>query len=310
MSFSAQRPTLSLSQITRYFERLQLPKKHHIYDVSELRPDVVLGFLIVLQRLHLIAIPFENLTLHYSAHRQISIHPEELFKKVIGDDNGRGGYCMENNSLFGMLLRSLGYVLFSAGARVFDGGQWTGWSHMVNIVKIGDKKYHVDVGFGGNGPIVPMPLDRAGPVQTHIKPATARLQYKNIPGNTDPDQRLWVYEHCMDGTSDFQTTYCFTELEFLPSDYAVMNYFTSTSPRTFFTRDIVAVKGLVGDDGELAGTLILGNNDLKWRINGKKEREIKFDSENDRIKALEEHFGIKLGQVERDGIRGLPSQLK
>jgi len=181
---------------------------------------------------------------------------------------------------------------------------------MVNIVRIGDAKYHVDVGFGSNGPVSPMPLDRSGPVQKHIAPATARLQYRNISGNTDPEQRLWIYEHCVDGDSDFQTTYCFTELEFLPSDYAMMNYFSSTSQRTFFTRVTVTVTHLLGDDGELEGTLILGNDDLKWRIHGKTERQIKFEGEEDRIKALEEHFGIKLSAVEREGIRGLPSQIQ
>lgn len=181
---------------------------------------------------------------------------------------------------------------------------------MVNIITVGSMKYHVDVGFGGNGPVVPMPLDRSGAVQRHISPAAARLQWRNIPGNTDPDQRLWIYEHRIDENSDFQMTYSFTELEFLPSDYAIMNYFTSTSPRTFFTRVIVGEKKLLGDDGELAGNLILGNTDLKWRIRGQKEKEIKFESERDRVKALEEHFGIKVSEVERDGIRGLPSEIK
>jgi hypothetical protein len=34
---------------------------------------------------------------------------------------------MENNCLFGTLLRSIGFTLHSGGARVFDDGQWTGW---------------------------------------------------------------------------------------------------------------------------------------------------------------------------------------
>jgi arylamine N-acetyltransferase len=182
---------------------------------------------------------------------------------------------------------------------------------MVNLVTIGDIKYHVDVGFGGNGPVVPMKLDKAGEVQEHIFPATARLQWRNIPGNTDPNQRLWVYEHKIDNNSDFQPIYCFTELEFLPSDYAIMNYFTSTSPRTFFTRVIVAEKKIVGEDGEtLVGSLIMGNSDLKWRVRGQKDREIKFECEEDRIKALADHFGIELSLVEKEGIRGLPSELK
>lgn len=181
---------------------------------------------------------------------------------------------------------------------------------MVNIVRIGDIKYHVDVGFGGNGPIVPMPLERAGTIQLHIEPAAARLQWRNIPGNTDPDQRLWVYEHRIDGSSDFQIMYSFSELEFLPSDYAIMNYFTSTSPKTFFTRVVVGEKKLLGENGELIGSVILGNNDIKWRLRGKTEKEIKFESEDDRVRALAEHFGIRLSESERDGIRGLPSQIK
>jgi arylamine N-acetyltransferase len=97
------------------------------YEVAELDPKEALEYLGLIQTHHLVEVPFENLTLHYSHHRQISIHPEELFKKVVSDDNGRGGYCMENNCLLGTLLRSLRFNLYSAGARVFDDGKWTGW---------------------------------------------------------------------------------------------------------------------------------------------------------------------------------------
>lgn len=123
-----EQPVLSRDQLTRYFERLQVPRDTRVYDVAGLQPEETLRYLALLQKLHLVEIPFENLSLHYSPHRQISIHPDELFRKIIADDNGRGGYCMENNTLFGALLRSLGYVLFSAGARVYVGSGWSGWS--------------------------------------------------------------------------------------------------------------------------------------------------------------------------------------
>lgn len=219
---------------------------------------------------------------------------------------------MENNCLFGTLLLSVGFSVFSAGARVCDGGQWTGWSHMVNIVTIGDdKKYHVDVGFGADGPIVPMELNKDGSAQSHISPASARLQWKNIDSNTDPNQRLWVYEYKKDQDTDFQTWYCFTELEFLPADYSIMNYYTSTSPKTFFTRTIVGEKKILSEDGHtLVGNLILNNTDLKWRVKGKKEKEIIFKNEDARVEALAEHFNIHLDTVEKDAIRGLASELK
>lgn len=193
---------------------------------------------------------------------------------------------------------------------MFDGGSWTGWSHMVNLVTIGGLKYHVDVGFGADGPVVPMPVERSGTVQQHISPGSARLQWRNILGNIDPDQRLWVYEYRRNNDSEWETKYSFTELEFQPQDYAMMNYFTSTSPRIFFTRTIVAEKKILGEDGEIAGNLILMDKILKWRIHGSKEKEVEFSSEVERLDALEKHFGIRFGEAERDGIHGLPSEIK
>lgn len=304
------RPSYTKEQISKYFERLELSEKDQNFNVAGLSAEDTLKYLKLLIVQHQAHIPFENLTLHYSAHHSINVHPQALFTKIIGDNNGRGGYCMENNALLGTLLFSLGFNLYSAGGRVNNGGVFTGWSHMINLVTIGETKYHVDVGFGANGPIVPMPLDHSGVDREHIKPAASRLQYRNIPGNTDPSQRLWVYEHRQDKESDWTMMYCFTELEFIPSDYALMNYYTSTSKHTFFTRTIVVEKKILDDAGELAGQMIMSDKDLKWRLHGRKEKQIDFESEADRLGALEEHFGIRFGEVERVGIQGLPSEIK
>ena len=304
------RTVYSVDETAKYFDRLGLPEEKRKYGVAGLSPNDALEYLTLLQKLHLAAIPFENISLHYSAHRSVSAHPDELFKKIIGDNNGRGGYCLENNRLFGTLLNSLGFTLYSGGARVRNGGGWGGWSHMIILVTIGDAKYSVDVGLGAAGPIVPMPLERSGTVQKHIKPASARLQWKNIPGNTDPSQRLWVYEFRRDAESEWETTYAFSEVEYLPNDYTIMNYYTSTSPRTFFTQMVVADRKILGDDGELGGKVTLAGPSLKWLIQGKKTKEIEFKSEAERVDALEEYFGMKFGQAEREGIAGLPSEIK
>lgn len=181
---------------------------------------------------------------------------------------------------------------------------------MVNLVTIGGTKYHVDVGFGADGPVVPMPLDREGSIRPHVRPSAARLQWRNVPGNADPNQRLWVYENRINEDAEWEIKYCFTELEFIPSDYKIMNYFTSTSHKTFFTRSILMDKKIMDEHGELIGSLILNENVMKWRIHGVKEKELVFETEAERLDALEKHFGIKLGEAERDGISGLASQLK
>ena len=121
-----ERPVYTRVQLGRYFDRLGLPIKHRKYNVSNESAENALEYLSLLQKHHLVAIPFENLSLHYSSHRQISLHSDELYKKIVESDS-RGGYCMENTCIFGILLRSLGFQLYSAGARVNEGGVFNGW---------------------------------------------------------------------------------------------------------------------------------------------------------------------------------------
>jgi len=306
---SADAP-FSADQLAKYFDRLGLPEEKRIYDIGGRSPSDTLEYLALLQKRHLATIPFENLSLHYSVHRGLSLHSNDLFKKIIGDNNGRGGYCMEANRIFAVLLKSLGFNMYSGGCRVRSGNGWGGWTHMVNFVMIGDTKYFVDVAFGSDGPVIPMPLERPGTIQKHIKPASAQLQWKNIPGNTDPNQRLWVYEHRRNDDMEWEIKYTFSEIEFLPNDYAVMNYYTSTSQRTFFTQMMVADKKLLGDDGDFIGKISLAGTSMKWLVNGKKTKELHFKSEAERLDALEEHLGMKFGPAEREGIAGLTSEIK
>ncbi|KAI8935106.1 hypothetical protein NX059_007701 [Plenodomus lindquistii] len=308
---SAHRPTYSTPQITQYFNRIHLPPHHRTYNISSLPAPAQLAYLSTLQKYQLASIPFENLTLHYSSHRQICLHPDDLFKKIVADDNGRGGYCMENNCLFGTVLRTLGFTLYSAGGRVCEGGRWTGWGHMVNLVMIGGVKYHVDVGFGADGPVVPMPLHCEGTIQKHISPGSARLDYRNISDCTDPGQRYWVYEYRRNDESEWEDLkYAFTELEFLPQDYAVMSLFTSTSPRTFFTRMVVVERKIMDQSGELVGKMTISGNNMKRRIGAEVVEEVNFESEQQRLDALEKHWGIKFGPADREGIRGTGAEIK
>jgi arylamine N-acetyltransferase len=119
-----------------------------------------------------------------------------------------------------------------------------------------------------------------------------------------------VYEYRRDDEAEWEMKYCYSEVEFLPCDYFVMNYFTSTSRKLFFTRLAVMDKKLLDDEGEYKGSIILNGNTLKWRIHGLKEEEVVFETEAERLAALEKFFGIRFGEAERDGIIGLGSQLK
>jgi arylamine N-acetyltransferase len=116
------RATYSPSQIQQFFDRISFPSHYRNHDIlkdpSVARTSSGLEFLRILHKYTLAALPFESLALHYSPHHIVSIDPNALFRKIVSDGRGRGGYCMENNCLFGTVLRTLGYDVYPTGARV------------------------------------------------------------------------------------------------------------------------------------------------------------------------------------------------
>jgi arylamine N-acetyltransferase len=101
----------------------------HEHDLETVRKQAVedpLACLTRIQILQMARVPFESISLHYSRFRNISLHPEELYGKIVG--RGMGGYCMEVNTFFAAMLRGLGFQLFSVGARVnVPGRGYQGW---------------------------------------------------------------------------------------------------------------------------------------------------------------------------------------
>jgi N-hydroxyarylamine O-acetyltransferase len=113
-------------------------------DKPEISPD--LENLRLLQRQHLLRIPFENLDIHWE--RPIALDNEAFYAKIVGD--GRGGFCYELNGLFYELLGEIGFeskiisLKVSRGNGVFS----PEFAHMAIITRIDGKEYLVDVGFG------------------------------------------------------------------------------------------------------------------------------------------------------------------
>lgn len=128
---NSSRFILSPDQINAYLVRIGHPEPNP-EDASSANNNYGLGLLASLQRQHLASVPFENLSVHYSPNDYtVSLDPEEVYAKIV--TRRRGGYCMENNLLFGILLRSFGFTVYSAGGRVshdvmhLPGGGFSGW---------------------------------------------------------------------------------------------------------------------------------------------------------------------------------------
>ena len=272
-------------------------------------PGTALQVLTYLQKHHLAKVPFENLSLHYSPHHSVNLHPDILYDKIV--KKGRGGYCMENNCFFGTVLRSLGFTVYGAGARVHEGsGIYTAWSHMVNIVTLTNgERYLIDAGFGNNGPACPLLLEDGHEAQS-IPPTSLRLVREKIPATTNPNDQLWTYQQRISPGSDWEPMYSFTETEFLPRDYEMMNFWTSQSRKSLFTYRIMCVKKIIDEKShELVGTLILTGAEVKRRVGEKTEHLKVCKTEWERVAVLQNMFDVRLTEEEREGIMGMVTQL-
>ncbi|OTA82860.1 hypothetical protein M434DRAFT_84365 [Hypoxylon sp. CO27-5] len=313
----ADRPRYSRGQLEQFFNRIALPENKRVYSVKELSANDKLSYLALLQKHALVRIPFENLTLHYSWHRTINVRPQHLYNKIVRPPSHRGGYCMENNSLFHTVLLSLGYDVFMAGARVYDKetGKYGGFSHCVNIVILHEAQLLVDVGFGANGAIAPFLLKHDAP-ERHIKTSSAqiRIVHEPIPQAVDQRQKVWILQQRLregpPGHPDAEWTplYCFVDFEFLLEDIRGMNLSPWKSPSSWFTQKIVFERAI--DEGEIDGALILFQDTLKWRRDGETKFNIKLQDEKQRVEVLRKYFGIELDDEDREAIRSTVSELK
>lgn len=120
----------------RYLERIGLSGAELGADLESLRR---------LQRSHLLAVPFENLDIHWN--RPIVLDVGKFYSKIVNDR--RGGFCYELNGLFEKLLRDLGFETRLVSARVFNGKEHgPEFDHAAIIVKMDGEEYLADVGFG------------------------------------------------------------------------------------------------------------------------------------------------------------------
>ncbi|KAK8248964.1 arylamine N-acetyltransferase 1 [Phyllosticta capitalensis] len=299
--------TLTPEQLTTYFNRIEFPEHYrrnvkHDYD-----------FLAVLQAYHISAIPYENLGLHYSADAHIPLDLPSLFAKCT--QNGRGGYCMENATFFNVVLRSLGFSAYMAGARArprvdfVPRGDFTGWMHVVNIITLPNSptKYVMDVGFGGDMPTKPLPLV-SGPSTLNIGTQEVRLNYAPLP-KSHSNNPVWIYEYRNQPTDPWNAAFSFTETEFLEQDLEVLNFYTSKDPRCFQTRMVLVVKFLREGD-RVYGKKMLIDGVIKLNDGGRTRTVFTCETEDERTSHLKTEFGIGLTPFEKQDIFSRPTALR
>jgi N-hydroxyarylamine O-acetyltransferase len=223
-----------------------------------------------LQVAHLLAVPFENLSIH--AKQPIVLEDDALFTKIV--ERRRGGFCYEANGLFAALLRALGFDVAMLAAEVADaqGEFGPNFDHMALMVSL-EQRWLVDVGFG----------------DSFREPLLLDERDEQVQGNH-------AYRILSDGThltmmkrdeaGIWKAQYRFTLEPHAYADYAEMCHYHQTSPQSHFTRARICSRAT--EDGRI--TL----SDMRFittsMSGGRQERTL--TSEDEYAAILHEQFDI------------------
>lgn len=206
-------------------------------------------------RLHPQAIAFENLD--PLLKRPVRLDTASLEQKLV--HGGRGGYCYEQNMLFGHALRAIGFKVKELAARVLwnlPGGAVTPRIHMLLLVDLDDQSYVVDVGFGGNTLTAPLVL------RSRLEQATPHEPFQLIDAGDE-----FVAQAKIRGA--WAKLYRFDLVEQLLPDHEQGNWYMSTHPSSQFVTGLTAAR--VEPDRRYA----LRNNELAMHwLNGGTERRV------------------------------------
>jgi N-hydroxyarylamine O-acetyltransferase len=226
-----------------------------------------------LQLRHLLAVPFENLSIHLG--EPIVLQPAALLDKLVR--RRRGGFCYELNGAFADLLSSLGFAVTLLAARVFgEDGPGPPFDHLALRVDIGgDGLWLADVGFGRHSSY-PLRLD-------------SRDQ------QADPGGTFRVAETAdgdLDVIRDGQPQYRLEPRPRSLADFEPTCWWQQTSPRSHFTRSLVCSL-LTGD-----GRVTLSDRTL-IRTTGERREERTLRAAAEVFDAYRTWFGIVLDRLPR-----------
>jgi N-hydroxyarylamine O-acetyltransferase len=233
-----------------------------------LAPDA--GTLRELQVAHLLAVPFENLSIH--AGQPIVLEDDVLFTKIV--ENRRGGFCYEANGLFASLLRALGFdvAMLSAEVANAEGEFGPNFDHMALMVSL-DQRWLVDVGFGDSFR-EPLLLDERGD----------QVQGSRAYRILSDGARLVLKQR--DEGDEWKAQYRFTLQTYAYPDYAEMCRYHQTSPQSHFTRARICSRATEEGRITLSGMRFITTSDR----GGRQERTL--TSEEEYAAILREQFGI------------------
>ena len=194
-----------------------------------------------LVRAHALSVPFENVDVQLG--RPLTIEPENAFEKIV--TRNRGGWCYEQNGLFGWALEQIGFSVtrVAAAVRRSERGDLATANHLCLVVRSADSNsaWLADVGFGGSM-LAPIKLETADHLQLPFEIGLRR--------SDDDHWQFW--ENLGNGEFNY---------DFLaePADESALSAkceFLQTSPDSGFVQSLVAQIRLPGAHKTLRGKVL------------------------------------------------------
>lgn len=220
---------------------------------------------------HLGAFVFENLEIQ--RHGAVRTDIESIEKKFL--DGKGGGYCFEQNTLFAAALTELGFEVSTVLARVASAGR-RALNHLILRIEIEGKPWLADVGFGGEGPLEPLPIADG------VRSNQGALEF-----SLRRDRHHWTLSMHHDTCSE--ELYEFGDAPHTAGDIEIANYYTSTFPGSIFRRALTIQRATPRERLILRTTMITRYRD-----------GVRTDTPLDPAQirtAARELFGIELGDA-------------
>lgn len=224
-----------------------------------------------LHQAHLYNVPFEDLNIHYDI--PIVLSKDALYQKVVVER--RGGFCYEMNGLFRELLNEIGYQTTLIAASVIDKNGVVGhkYDHAALIVDL-EKRWLVDVGFGGDSFVLPKEL-KLDVVQKDIH------DYYKFEKHTE---QQWMLLQSADG-AHFTRQYIFSFEEEQLDNFEEQCQLKQTKEDGYFKMNLMCTKATP------EGRISIFNDRLTIKDRRGKEFR-KIESEAELFNLLTKEYGI------------------
>ena len=235
-----------------------------------------------LHQAHLMAVPFENLSIHYG--QPIILQEEALFNKIV--QRQRGGFCYELNGLFAWLLRRLGFqvLLLSADVARGDGSFSPEFDHLTLLIhQLSGADWLADVGFGASS-MLPLRFE-AELEQDGGDGRAYRLQRSTEESPAEKKYKYWVMQQC--NNEQWETQYRFTLRPYELIDFSARCLYQQTSPESHFTQQRIC--SLPTSTGRIS------LSDMRLiTTTGQERQEQIIHGQEEYVAVLAERFGIVL----------------